>query len=100
MTCTLAKQLLFKYFPLRIKNVSRAQFERTIYIDKSLNTYIFVILKKGKLKEILSRAIQKAGSLRKLESKTNISKSTLSECYNEKRAIKKENLNKYSPDAE
>ena len=55
---------------------------------------MFLILKKGVLRNILSLALKKAGNIRKLEKGIKISRSTLSECYNEKRSITKENLNK------
>lgn len=55
---------------------------------------MYFILKKGVLRNILSQAFAKAGNIRKLEKQIKISKSTLSLYYNEKRAIKQENLDK------
>jgi len=55
---------------------------------------MYLILKKGVLRNILSQALQKAGNIRKLESYIKISRSVLSRYYNEKIAIRKDNLDK------
>jgi len=55
---------------------------------------MYLILKEGVLREILSKALAKAGNLRILASAVQISRSSLSEHYNEKRTIRKENLDR------
>lgn len=55
---------------------------------------MYLYLKEGKLKELILRAKIKEGTLRKLAEKMGISKSALSELYNEKRPVKEELLNK------
>ncbi|MDD5192734.1 MAG: hypothetical protein PHH54_07300 [Candidatus Nanoarchaeia archaeon] len=55
---------------------------------------MYLILKKGVLREIVSKAFKKAGNIRKLEISIKIPRSTLSNYHNEKIAIKKENLDK------
>lgn len=48
---------------------------------------MYLILKSGKLKELFSIAIQKAGSTRKLAEKVGISRSAISKYFNEKHLI-------------
>ncbi|MFA7708212.1 MAG: hypothetical protein WCX73_04645 [Candidatus Pacearchaeota archaeon] len=55
---------------------------------------MYFILKKKVLRNILFQAFAKSGNIRNLEKELKISKSTLSLYYNEKRAIRQENLNK------
>ena len=55
---------------------------------------MYLILKRGVLREILSKAFANAGNIRKLEIDIKIPKSTLSSYHMEKIAIKQENLNK------
>jgi len=55
---------------------------------------MYLILKEGVLRNILSEALAKAGNIRLLEKEIKISKSALSLYYNEKRPIKKEKLDK------
>ncbi|MDP3027000.1 MAG: helix-turn-helix domain-containing protein [Nanoarchaeota archaeon] len=55
---------------------------------------MYFILRKGVLRDLISKALKKAGNIRKLEINVKISRSTLSRYYNEKIAIKKENLDK------
>lgn len=55
---------------------------------------MYLILKKGLLRRLVQYGFRKSGNIRKLSKKTGISRSTLSEYHNEKRAIKKENLEK------
>lgn len=55
---------------------------------------MYMLLKKGKIREIISLAIKKAGSIRKLVLKINIPRSTIFEYYQEKGSIREENLNK------
>ena len=56
---------------------------------------MYLKLKKGKLREVLSKAINLAGSLRKLEKEIGLSKTTLSDSHNEKLfAIREDRLNK------
>lgn len=55
---------------------------------------MYIVLKGGKLKGILSLGFKKAGNIRKLAIQVKIPKSTLSYYHMEKRKIKKENLDK------
>ncbi|MBS3079504.1 hypothetical protein J4218_05260 [Candidatus Pacearchaeota archaeon] len=55
---------------------------------------MYLKLKKGKLQEIISLAIKRAGSIRKLVLKVNIPRSTIFENYQEKHFINEKNLNK------
>lgn len=55
---------------------------------------MYLILKEGVLRNILSEALVKAGNIRLLEKEIKISRSSLSEYYNEKITIRKENLDK------
>ena len=55
---------------------------------------MYLILKRGLLRELTKKGFRKSGNIRKLAKETGISRSTLSEYHNEKRAIKKENLEK------
>jgi len=55
---------------------------------------MYFILKKGVLRNIVFKALNKAGNIRNLEKAVKISRSALSDYYNEKRAIKQDNLDK------
>ncbi len=55
---------------------------------------MYFILKRGVLKNLTSDALRKSGNIRKLETNVKISRSTLSNYYNEKITIRKENLDK------
>jgi hypothetical protein len=55
---------------------------------------MYLKLKKVLLKKIINSSIKKAGSIRKLVLIVNIPRSTIFENYQEKHAIKKDNLNK------
>ena len=55
---------------------------------------MYFILKRGKLKEIISLALDRSGSFRKLEADVSIPKSCLFIYFVEKRAIKKDYLDK------
>ncbi|MCU0642398.1 MAG: helix-turn-helix domain-containing protein, partial [archaeon] len=55
---------------------------------------MFLRLRRGLLKDITSRAINKSGNIRKLEKETGISRSALSRFYNEKRSINSKDLAK------
>ena len=57
---------------------------------------MFLILKKGKLREIASNAIKKAGSMRKLEAQIGISRSMICDWHLEKYSVQKINLDKIS----
>ena len=55
---------------------------------------MYLILKKGVLRNLIFKALIKSGNIRNLEKVVKISKSTLSVYYNEKRAIKQDNLDR------
>jgi hypothetical protein len=55
---------------------------------------MYLILKNQRLKEIISLAIKRAGSIRKLVLKTNIPRSTIFGYSKQRTSIKEENLNK------
>ena len=55
---------------------------------------MYLILKKGVLRNVLSKAIIKAGNMRDLAPLVQISRSSLSRYYNEKVTIKLEDLDK------
>ncbi len=55
---------------------------------------MYYVLKKGKLRDLTSKAFRKAGNIYILEKKLKIPKSTLSAYHMEKRLIKLENLQK------
>lgn len=55
---------------------------------------MYFILKKGVLRNIVFKALNKAGNIRNLEKAVKISRSALSDYYNERRAIKQDNLDK------
>ena len=55
---------------------------------------MYLKLKKGKLKGILKEAFNKSGSIRRLEKKLKIPKSTLSSYHQEKRFIEEKSLMK------
>jgi hypothetical protein len=55
---------------------------------------MYLILKKGVLRKVLSKAIVKAGNIRNLAIDIEISRSSISRYYNEKVSIKREDLGK------
>jgi len=55
---------------------------------------MYLKLRKGKLRELISQAMQKAGNIYELTKKIGIPKSTLSGYHMENRLIKRDNLNK------
>jgi len=71
-------------------------FGGKIYKELSVYYMMFVVLKEGKLREIVAKALGKAGNIRKLEKEIKIPRSTLSAYYNEKRVINGVNLDKFT----
>jgi hypothetical protein len=56
---------------------------------------MYIILKEGRLKNIVSLALRKAGNIRKLEKEIEIPRSTLSGYHTENRKINQENFDKF-----